>query len=134
MLIQTSARTRNSPYPQHRSFVRTRNAIVVMIISIVLGSSTTVGICAEGSNQAGINKLAEMTALVRHSEPCPPIPREWSMAFLMLLMMAPPMEEKVVEQEHKMLALRTKIGIARWCQLYSVEMWQAYLIIKQARH
>ena len=56
------------------------------------------------------------------------------MAYLMLLMMAPPMEEQVVELEHKMLALRSKIGIARWCQLYSVEMEEAYLIIKQATH
>jgi hypothetical protein len=73
-----------------------------------------------------------MTALVRHSEPCPPVPDEWSLAYLMLLMKTTPMEEQVVEQEHKMLALRSKIGVAKWCRLYSVEMWEAYLILKLA--
>jgi hypothetical protein len=40
----------------------------------------------------------------------------------------PPSEEQVVNEERKTLALRKEIGIVRWCQLYSVEMEQAYLI------
>lgn len=124
----------SSADPRNRSTVGKTNVFLVAIISIIIASSPTAGFCTEDSNQSGIKKLAEMTALVRHSESCPPVPREWSMAYLMLLMMAPPMEEQVMELEHKMLALRSKIGTARWCQLYSVEMEEAYLIIRQATH
>lgn len=52
----------------------------------------------------------------------------------MLLMMAPPTEEKVVAKEREMLALRNKIGNKKWCQLYSVEMEQAYIIYRLEGH
>ena len=61
---------------------------------------------ADEQNRLAINKLAEMTALVRHSEACPEVPRQWAIAYVMLLMMAPPAEELVEVQERKMLALR----------------------------
>jgi hypothetical protein len=114
-----------------RSFPKPRNAVICLAIALTLAISTVSDSNADDLNRQGTNKIAEMTALVRHSDPCPQVPREWSVAYLMLLIMAPPMEEQVKEMEHKMLALRDKIGLARWCQLYSVEMWQAYLIIKQ---
>jgi hypothetical protein len=69
-----------------------------------------------------------MTALARHDDLCPEVPDEWSAAFTALLMVATPTEEQVEAQERKMLALRDKIGVAKWCQLYSVEMQEAYLI------
>lgn len=88
----------------------------------------------EPSNKIGMEKLAEMTALVRHNEICAEVPREWLSAFTVLLVTATPTEEQVVSQERKMLELREKIGDAKWCQLYSVEMQEAYAIYQYLTH
>ena len=66
--------------------------------------------------------------MARHNERCADIPRQWAIAYLTLLVTTPPAEEQVLAEERKTLALRAEIGIVRWCQLYSVEMEQAYLI------
>src|ERR1700742_3375736 len=42
----------------------------------------------------GMQKLAEMTAMSRHSETCPDVPDEWSVAFLILLMKNTPPEDQ----------------------------------------
>jgi hypothetical protein len=81
-------------------------------------------------DRLGMQKLAEMTAMARHNEICPEVPHEWSAAFIILLMKNPPAEEEVEAQEHNMLALRNRIGKAKWCDLYSVEMQEAYLIFQ----
>jgi hypothetical protein len=77
-----------------------------------------------------MEKLAEMTAVSRHSETCPDVPREWSAAFVVLLLTKAPSEEQVESQEKKMLAVRDRIGEVRWCQLYSVEMEEAYQVYR----
>jgi hypothetical protein len=82
----------------------------------------------------GMEKLAEMTALARHNEGCPDVPPEWSAAFIILLMASPPSEEQVEAKEREMLALRTKIGEAKWCLLHSVEMKEAYLVYEFVTH
>lgn len=76
------------------------------------------------------NKLAEMTALFRHSEGCPEVPREWSIALILLESVNPLTEEQIAAKEDEMLALRTKIGDEKWCVLYSVEMKEAYLVVQ----
>jgi hypothetical protein len=50
-------------------------------------------------DRLGMQKLAEMTAMSRHDEICPDAPREWSAAFVILLMKNPPSEEEVEAQE-----------------------------------
>jgi hypothetical protein len=81
-------------------------------------------------DRLGMEKLAEMTAMSRHDEICPDAPREWSAAFIVLLMKTPPSEEEVETQERNTLALRNRIGKTKWCQLYSIEMQEAYLIFQ----
>lgn len=78
----------------------------------------------------GMQKLAEMTAMSRHNEICPEMPHEWSSAFIVLLTKHPPPEEDVEAQEHDTLALRSRMGKTKWCQLYSVEMQEASLIFR----
>lgn len=112
--------------PKQRSCVF---SAVIALMMLLAGTSRS---SADELHRLATNKLAEMTALVRHSEACPQVPREWTIAYLLLLMMAPPTEAQVDEQEREMLALRDKIGSARWCQLYSAEMKEAYLIYQQA--
>ncbi|HUN95312.1 MAG TPA: hypothetical protein VMU69_03615 [Bradyrhizobium sp.] len=81
-------------------------------------------------DRLGMQKLAEITAMSRHNETCPEVPREWSAALIILLMKNPPAEEEVEAQEHDTLALRSRIGRAKWCELYAVEMQEAYLIFQ----
>jgi hypothetical protein len=81
-------------------------------------------------DKLGMQKLAEMTAMSRHDETCPNVPDEWSAAFIILLTKNTPPEEQVEAQERKVLALRDKIGDARWCRLYAVEMQEAYIVVQ----
>jgi hypothetical protein len=53
--------------------------------------------------------------------------------FIVLLETATPTEEQVEAQESKMLALRNRIDNEKWCQLYSVEMEEGYLIYQNMR-
>jgi hypothetical protein len=39
-------------------------------------------------------------------------------------------EEQAAAREREMMALRDKIGIKKWCQLYSVETGQPYIIYR----
>lgn len=71
--------------------------------------------------------------MARHNEKCPDVPRQWAVAYLILLEMTPPAEDQVEAQERNALALRKEIGMTRWCQLYSVEMEEAYLIYQYAK-
>jgi hypothetical protein len=81
-------------------------------------------------NKLGMRKLAEMTAMSRHDEICPDVPDEWSAAFIMLLTKNPPSEEEVEAQERNTLALRKRVGQAKWCELYSTEMQETYLALQ----
>ena len=81
-------------------------------------------------DKLGMQKMAEMTAMSRHDDLCPDLPNEWSAAFIILLMKNTPPEDQVEAQERKVLALRDQIGNAKWCQLYSVEMQEAYIIVQ----
>jgi len=99
------------------AFTKQCDLLVGVAIALTLTLTGADKSHADELNRLGTNKLVEMTALVRHSKACPEVPRPWAAAYVMLLMMAPPMEEQVEAQERKMLALRDKIGSARWCQL-----------------
>ena len=105
---------------------------VVSAISICLVSSIVTSAKANSLDQQGTTKLAEITAFFRHSESCPQAPEEWSDAFTMLLMMSTPSEQQVEEQEKKALALRDKLGQAKWCQLYALEMQEAFVVYRLA--
>jgi hypothetical protein len=84
----------------------------------------------DNSDQLGREKLAEMTAVSRHSEMCAEVPKDRVAAFVTLMLTMAPTEEEVQTQEKKMLALRDTIGEIRWCQLHSVEMEEAYQIYR----
>lgn len=110
-----------------------RSGMIAQTIALLIGMADPSSSRAAETTRENRDKIAEMTALVRHSEHCPEVPRLWTTSYLMLLIMAPPTEEQVAEKEREMLALRDKIGTEKWCQLYSVEMEQAYIIYRLAR-
>lgn len=107
-----------------------RLAMIGLTFILTLGTAN----CSYADDSAGGNreKIAEMTALARHNERCAEVPRQWSIAYLMLLMTTPPTEEQVVAKEREMLALSGKLGNKKWCELYSMEMEQAYIIYRLA--
>ena len=83
-------------------------------------------------DQLGRQKLAEMTAFARHNEDCGAVPPKWSVAFMVLIMMNPPLEAQVEAQEKTLLALRRRVGRRAWCALYRVDMHEAYLVYRYA--
>lgn len=103
-----------------------------LTIALTLGMANVRTSRADEARGESRDKIAEMTSLARHNEHCPAVPREWAAAYLILLTMTPPTEEQVIAKEREMLALSGKLGNKRWCQLYSVEMEQAYIIYRLA--
>jgi len=71
-----------------------------------------------------------MTALFRHSEGCPEVPQEWSLALILLQALNPLPDEQIEAKEREMLALRSEIGDQKWCLLYATEMKEAYLVVQ----
>ena len=49
---------------------------------------------------------------------------------ILLRSINPLSEEQIAAKEDEMLALRNKIGDAKWCVLYAVEMKEAYLVVQ----
>ena len=115
-----------------RRFPSLSRSFVVSAISLCLGSSILTPTKADPLNQQGMTKLAEITAFFRHSGSCPQVPEEWSDAFTMLLMINTPSGQQVEEQEKKALALRDMIGQAKWCQIYALEMQEAFVAYQLA--
>lgn len=105
-----------------------RVAIIFTAVILLLAFSYPGACAAEPYTESNNTKLAEIVAMARHNEKCPDVPRQWAVAYLILLVTAPPAEDQVEAQERNTLALRREIGMTRWCQLYSVEMEEAYLI------
>lgn len=87
---------------------------------------------AANTDSSAADKIAEIAALVRHSDGCPQVPDAWKSAYLAFRMIAPPSEDEIQAQEGRALALRRKIGTKKWCELYSAEMKEVYLIYRQA--
>lgn len=113
-----------------KPIANSRLGLIGLTIALTLGMANSSH--ADESSGGNRDKIAEMTALARHNEHCPAVPRLWATSYLMLLMMAPPTEEQVVAKEREMLAITGKLGNKKWCQLYSAEMEQAYIIYRLA--
>lgn len=127
MTIRSALTTiETKPNAKSKTTVRPRLFFATVICSFVLHCPSVSA--AESAAGPRNEKLAEIATMARHNEKCPDIPRQWAVAYLILLMMHPPTEEQVTIEERKTLALRREIGPVKWCQLYSVEMQQAYLI------
>jgi hypothetical protein len=111
---------------------RANSHLILIALAIILTLGAANQSHADDSSRGNRDKIAEMTALARHNEHCPAVPRLWATAYLMLLMTTPPTEEQVVAKEREMLALSGKLGNKKWCELYSMEMEQAYIIYRLA--
>jgi hypothetical protein len=111
---------------------RAQSRLAVIGLTIILTLAAANHSHADDSSGGNRDKIAEMTALARHNERCAEVPRQWSIAYLMLLMTTPPTEEQVVAKEREMLTLSGKLGNKKWCELYSMEMEQAYIIYRLA--
>ncbi len=106
-----------------------------MVITSMLVASTAM---ANDLDAAGRARLAEMMAFVRDGpDQCgETVPQEWPLEVLALYMAADkkaPLEDEVTAKQSELAALKSKIGIARWCALYRIEMKEADMIANPPR-
>jgi hypothetical protein len=106
---------------------------LLVILSAVVGHATA------QDDAAGRAKLAEMVAFFRlASQPCASAldssAHTWPADLLTLLMtLKPPITEaEITAREKEAQDYRFRLGDAKWCELYAVEMREAHLIFTMA--
>jgi hypothetical protein len=109
--------------------------------SAIIGASILVASAAMASDPdaAGRAKLAEMIAFVRDGpDQCgeASVPTAWTFEVLALYVSADkkaPLEDEIVAKQNDLAAMKSKIGLAKWCALYRLEMKEADAITKLSR-
>jgi hypothetical protein len=108
---------------------------VIVIASMLVASAAM----ASDPDAAGRAKLAEMMAFVRDGpDQCgeAAVPQEQPFEVLALYMAAgkkAPLEDEIVAKQNELAAMKSKMGVAKWCALYRVEMEEADVIAKLPR-
>ena len=83
--------------------------------------------------------LAEMMAFVRDGpDQCgeAAVPQMWPFAVLALYSATgekAPLEDEIAAKQNELAAVKTKMGVAKWCALYYIEMKEAYTIVNLVR-
>src|SRR5271169_816794 len=111
-----------------------------MLSAIVISSLLVASVAmADDLDAAGRAKLAEMMAFVRDGpEQCgeAAVPQEQPFEVLALYMAAgkkAPLEDEIVAKQAELAAMRAKMGLAKWCALYRIEMGAADAMAKLPR-
>ena len=113
-----------------------RDGLVARFIILCLCGTLLVGQAASAKDEETLQgKLAEMVAFIRLAEPCDgvvQVPPEYVTEALSLLMVVdPPISEQMIEAKEEVVKnYRAKLGLAKWCQLYAVEVSEANTIGK----
>jgi hypothetical protein len=117
-----------------RARTHRRDGLVARFIILCLCGTLPVGQAAPAEDEETLQgKLAEMVAFIRLAEPCDgvvQVPPEYVTEALSLLMVVdPPISEQMIEAKEEVVKNnRAKLGLAKWCQLYSVEVSEANTI------
>jgi hypothetical protein len=113
-----------------------RDGLGARFIILCLCGTLLVGLAAPAKDEETLQgKLAEMVAFIRLAEPCDgvvQVPPEYVTEALSLLMVVdPPISEQMIEAKEEVVKnYRAKLGLAKWCQLYAVEVSEANSIGK----
>jgi hypothetical protein len=113
-----------------------RDGLVAWFIILCLCGTPLVGQAAPAKDEETLQgKLAEMVAFIRLAEPCDgvvQVPPEYVTEALSLVMVVdPPISEQMIEAKEEVVKnYRAKLGLAKWCQLYAVEVSEANTIGK----
>jgi hypothetical protein len=113
-----------------------RDGLVARFIILCLCGTLLVGQAASAKDEETLQgKLAEVVAFIRLAEPCDgvvQVPPEYVTQALSLLMVVdPPISEQMIEAKEEVVKnYRAKLGLAKWCQLYAVEVSEANTIGK----
>jgi hypothetical protein len=108
-----------------------RDGLVASCIILCLCGTPLVGQAAPAKDEETLQgKLAEMVAFIRLAEPSDGIvqvPPEYVTEALSLIMVVdPPISEQMIEAKEEVVNnYRAKLGLAKWCQLYGVEVSEA---------
>jgi hypothetical protein len=113
-----------------------RDGVLPRFVILYLCGTLLVGQAAPAkAEDTPREKLAEMVAFIRLAEPCDgvvQVPPDYVMeALSLLLVVDPPISEKMIEAKEEVVKdYRAKLGLARWCRLYAVEMGEVNAIEK----
>jgi hypothetical protein len=113
-----------------------RDGLGAQVIILCLCGTLLVGQAAPAKDEETLQgKLAEMVAFIRLAAPCDgvvQVPPEYVTEALSLLMVVdPPISEQMIEAKEEVVKnYRAKLGLAKWCQLYAVEVSEANTIGK----
>ena len=117
-----------------------RDGLMAQFVILCLCGTLLVGQAAPAKAEETLRgKLAEMVAFIRLAEPCDrvvPIPPEYVTEELSLLIVVdPPVSEEMIEAKEEVVKnYREKLGIAKWCQFYAIEVSEANTIGKLMLH
>jgi hypothetical protein len=117
-----------------------RDGLAVRFVVLCLCATLLVGQDAPAKAEDTLQgKLAEMVAFIRLAEPCDgvvQVPPEYVTEALSLLMIVdPPISEQMIEAKEEVVQNnRTKLGLAKWCQFYAVEVSEANTIGRLMLH
>jgi hypothetical protein len=117
-----------------------RDGLVARFVILCLCGTLVVGQAAPAkAGETLWGKLPEMAAFIRLAEPCDgvvPVPPEYvTEALSLLIVVDPPISEEMIEAKEEVVKnYREKLGIAKWCQFYAVEVSEANTIRKLMLH
>ena len=104
----------------------------IVLASMLAASAAS----ASDPDAAGRAKLAEMMAFVRDGpDQCgeAAVPQDQPFDVIALYMAAgkkAPLEDEIVAKQNELAAMKSKMGVAKWCALYRVEMEEAGMMVK----
>ncbi len=110
------------------------DGLIARFIILCLCETLLVGQAASAKDEETLPaKLAEMVAFIRLAAPCDgvvQVPPEYVTEALSLLMVVdPPISEQMIEAKEEVVKnYQAKLGLAKWCQLYAVEVGEANAI------
>jgi hypothetical protein len=108
-----------------------RDGLVARFVILCLCGTLLVGLAVHAkAEDTPWGKLAEMVAFIRLAEPCDgvvPVPPKYvTEALSLLIVVDPPISEEMIEAKEEVVKnYREKLGIAKWCQFYAVEVSEA---------
>ena len=117
-----------------RARTYSRDGLVARFIILCLCGTLLVGQAGSARGEETLRgKLAEMVAFIRLAAPCDGVvqvpPEDVTEALSLLMVADPPISEQMIEAKEEVVKnYRAKLGLAKWCQLYAVEVSEANTI------
>jgi hypothetical protein len=113
-----------------------RDGLVARFVILCLCGTLVVGLAAHANAEdTPRERLAEMVAIIRLAEPCDGVvqgsPEYVTEALSLLMVVDPRISEEIIEAKEEVVKnSRAKLGLAKRCQFYAVEVSEAKTLAK----